>query len=130
MKIIDGKGAVLGRVASYSAKQALQGEEIVVLNCEQIIITGNRKKIQSDFEERRQRVGSSQKGPKISRMADRIVKRAIRGMLPSHRQGRGREAWKRIKCYVGIPKEFEGKKTIVVGKDKKSKFIKVQEIAK
>ena len=43
MKIIDGKGAILGRLASYAAKQALKGEEIVVLNCEEVIITGNKK---------------------------------------------------------------------------------------
>ena len=40
MKIYDGKGAVLGRLASKVAKEALQGEEIAILNCEEIIITG------------------------------------------------------------------------------------------
>ena len=45
MKIIDGTDATLGRLASYAAKQALQGEEIVVLNCEKVIITGKRKSI-------------------------------------------------------------------------------------
>ena len=42
-KIIDGKNAVLGRLASFAAKEALRGEEIVILNCEQIIITGNKR---------------------------------------------------------------------------------------
>ena len=129
MKIIDGKGAVLGRLASYVAKEALKGEEIVILNSELVIITGNRKNIEESFHTRRSRVGSSQKGPKLSKSSERIVKRTIRGMLPEHRFGRGREAFKRIKCYVGVPKEFQEAKTIKAGKGKQSKFITIKEIS-
>ena len=130
MKIIDGNNAVLGRLASYVAKEALRGEEIIVLNCESVIITGNKKFIRKNFEESRRKVGSGQKGPKISRDAEKIVKRAIRGMLPNHRRGRGAVAYSRIKCYIGVPKEFEGMKKIVSGKEKKSKYVYVKEIAK
>ncbi len=97
MKIINGKNAILGRLASYVAKQALKGEEIVILNCEQVIVTGNRTNIKEKFEGKRGRVGSSQKGPKHSRTSDKIVKRTIRGMLPDHRKGRGKIAFKKIK---------------------------------
>jgi len=128
MKIIDGKNAVMGRLASYAVKEALKGEEIVILNCNEIIITGNRKRIKEDFEEGRRRVGSSQKGPKHSKTSEKIVKRVIRGMLPNHRFGRGREAFKRIKCYNKVPKEFEDKKKIVGGKEKKTKFVYVGSI--
>ena len=130
MKIINGKNAVLGRLASYAAKQALQGEEIIILNCEQIIITGNRKNIRKEFEEKKRRVGSGQKGPKISRNADKIVKRAIRGMLPNFRQGRGKIAYKKIKCYTGVPKEFQESKKIIGGREKKAKSIHVRDISK
>jgi large subunit ribosomal protein L13 len=128
MKIIDGKNAVLGRLASYVVKEALKGEEIVILNCEQIIITGNKKNIQEKFEIKRSRVGSSQKGPKHSRTSEKIVKRALRGMLPDHRTGKGREAFKRIKCYNKIPKEFENEKKVVGGKEKRAKFVRINEI--
>ncbi|MBR9701481.1 50S ribosomal protein L13 [Candidatus Pacearchaeota archaeon] len=130
MKIIDGKNAVLGRLASYVAKEALKGEEIVVLNCDQVIITGNKKDIKGKFEARRSRIGSSQKGPKHRRPSQMIVKRTIRGMLPDHRTGRGREAFKKIKCYGGVPKEFEESKKIIAGKEKTSKFIRVKDITK
>jgi len=130
MKIIDGKNAVMGRLASYTAKEALRGEEIAILNCEQVIITGSKVNIKENFESKRMRVGSGQKGPKHSRDSEKIVKMAIRGMLPNYRLGRGKEAFKRIKCYVGIPKEFEDKKKIVAGKEKTSKFIRVKEIKK
>ena len=130
MKIIDGKGAVLGRLASYVAKEVLKGEETIILNCEQIIITGSKKNIEESFHEKRSRVGSSQKGPKHSKSSEKIVKRTIRGMLPEHRFGRGREAFKRIKCYVGVPKEFQESKTIKAGKEKPNKFIRIKEISK
>jgi len=129
-KIIDGKNAVLGRLASYAAKEALKGEEIVILNCDEILITGNKKKIEADFKEERSRVGHSQKGPKHSKSSEKMVKRTIRGMLPDHRKGKGKIAFKKIKCYVGVPKEFQESKKILAGKPKKTKFSKIKEFAK
>ena len=134
MKIVDGKDAVLGRLASFVAKHALEGEEIVVINCEKIIITGNKKRIKEDFEETRSKVGSGQQGPKVSRLSERIVKRAIRGMLPNHRKGRGKEAFKKIKCYAGMPSEYEKPKKILAGRKPKvphkNKILKIEEIFK
>ena len=128
MIIIDGKNAILGRLSSYTAKQALRGEEVVIVNCESVIITGNKKDIKKKFLQSKRRVGSGQQGPKISGLSEKIVKRAIRGMLPSHRTGRGREAFKKIRCYVGVPKEFESRKKISAGKEKGYKFIEVGKI--
>jgi large subunit ribosomal protein L13 len=130
MKIINGQDTILGRLASYAAKEALKGEEIAVVNCEKVIITGSRKNIEKEFKEKRSRHGQSQKGPNPSKLTERVVKRTIRGMLPNYREGRGKEAWKRIKCYTGIPKEFEGKKMEKIKSDKKSKFIRVEQISK
>lgn len=130
MKIIDGKNAVLGRLASYVAKEAIRGEEIVILNCDKVIITGNKKDIREKFESRRRRTGSSQKGPKISRKADKMVKRAIRGMLPDFRKGRGKIAYQKIKCYLGVPEKFKGSEKIIGGREKKSKFISIEKISK
>ena len=132
MKVIDGKDSVLGRLASYVAKESLKGEEIAVLNCEKIIITGNKKNIKENFESKRKRVGSTQKGPKVSRLNEKIVKRAIRGMLPDYREGRGKIALKRIKCYVGEPIEFKDSKKIIFEEkgNKKIKFIRVKDLSK
>ena len=130
MQIIDGKNTILGRLASHVAKEALKGEEIAIVNCEQIRITGKKKSIEKEFEAKRQRVGSAQKGPKISRTSEKIVKRTIRGMLPSHKEGRGREAFKRIKCYVGIPPEFKESEKITFKNETKLKSIKVKHLSK
>ncbi len=128
--IIDGKGQTLGRLASFVAKRALKGEEVVILNCDKVIISGNRKNIEKEFEEKRARIGSSQKGPKHPRDSEKILKRAIRGMLPDHREGKGRIAFKKIKCYKKTPKEFEGKKTFDIKEQKKIKFIELNKLNK
>jgi large subunit ribosomal protein L13 len=130
MKIIDGENAVLGRLASYAAKESLKGEEVIVLNSEKIIITGNKEWINSEFTRKRKMSGSGQRGPKHSRPGYMIIKKVIRGMLPNHRTGKGKEAFSRIKCYEGIPEEFKDKKTIkLVGKEK-NKFIRIKDISK
>ncbi|MBI3623820.1 50S ribosomal protein L13 [Candidatus Pacearchaeota archaeon] len=130
MIIIDGKKAVLGRLASYAAKEALKGEEIAIINCEQIIITGSKQNLQKKLYANKKRTGTAQQGPKPSVLSFKMVKRVIRGMLPTARHsGRGREALKRIKCYVGVPKEFEEKKKISM-ESKVEKFVYVKDISK
>lgn len=39
--VIDGKGHLLGRLASIIAKQVLSGQKIVVVRCEEINISGS-----------------------------------------------------------------------------------------
>ncbi len=128
--VIDGTNAVMGRLASYSAKQLLRGENIIIVNSEKVIITGNKKNILEDFYDNRRRSGSTIKGPKTSILAERILKRTIRGMLPDHREGRGKEALQRVKCYKGVPKEYENVKKILAGKEKGNKYIYLGDFAR
>jgi len=55
-------------------------------------------------------------------------------MLPNYRTGRGRVALKKIKCYVGVPKEFEASKKIIVGEksdfQSKNKMVRIKEVSK
>jgi len=129
-KIIDGKNAILGRLASYVAKELIKGETIVIVNSEQVKISGNKQNIKDHFEKKRSKVGSGQKGPKHSRLSDRIVKRSIRGMIPNHRKGRGKQAFERVKCYIGVPKEFGNSKKISFEEKFKGKYIQVKELSK
>ncbi|MDO8623531.1 MAG: 50S ribosomal protein L13 [archaeon] len=130
MRIIDGKDAVLGRLASYAAKESLKGDEVIIVNCEEIIISGNVPNIRREYLEKKGKVGSVQKGPKHSKLVEKLVKRTIRGMLPNHRWGRGRDAYKRIKCFIGIPKEFEKLKIEKMASRKLNKFMYIREIWK
>jgi large subunit ribosomal protein L13 len=126
--IIDGKDTVLGRLASYAAKESLKGEEIIIVNCQNVLISGNRKNIEKEFGEKRGRVGSGQRGPKYSRTSEKIVKRTIRGMLPDHREGRGRIAFKKIKCFSGVPEEYQNSKKLSLKTGDKLKSIEVREV--
>ena len=110
--IIDATNAVLGKIATKIAKMLLLGEKVDLVNCENVIITGNKKWILNEFKQRRAR-GTPSKGPFYPRYPHMIVKRTIRGMLP-YKKNRGREAFKRLKCYVGVPEEFKDKKIEVI----------------
>ncbi len=127
--IIDATNASLGRLASYAAKQALLGKEIVIVNCSEAVITGNRKMIISEYLVTRQRGGSSMRGPFFPKQPERIVKRTIRGMLP-HRQGRGEAAMQRIMCYNHTPQEYKDSKKILAGKEKTTTTLKLSELSK
>ena len=112
--IIDAEGEVRGRLASFAAKQALQGNEIVVLNSEKALISGNIVMNIQDFKLRRAlNTNKPEKGPFFSKDPEKMLKRTIRGMLPDFRIGKGREAWKRIRCYIGVPEEFKKEKPIL-----------------
>lgn len=45
--VIDGKGHLLGRLASIVAKQLLFGKKVVVVRCEAMIISGSCKCLSS-----------------------------------------------------------------------------------
>lgn len=98
--IIDAKGMIVGRLASFAAKKALLGEEVILINSGEAVISGNSKKILGYNLNRRKR--GTFKGPFISRKPDMYLKRAVRGMLP-YKKERGREAFRRIRCYEGSP---------------------------
>ncbi|HDG63839.1 MAG: 50S ribosomal protein L13 [Thermococcus sp.] len=136
MRIINAEGLILGRLASKIAKMLLEGEEVVIINAEKAIITGNREFI---FEKYKQRTElrtrtNPRKGPFYPKRSDEIVRRTIRGMLP-WKTDRGRKAFKRLKVYAGVPKEFEEKEfeTIVeahMSRIKTPKYVTVGEVAK
>lgn len=127
--IIDAKGAIFGRLCSYAAKQALEGKEIIVVNSEKAIISGNKKNVIEKYIRLRAKGGHSLKGPKYSKLPFKMLKRGIRGMLPDHRNGIGKQAILRIKCYDGIPKEFEGKEMVKIKSQKPSKYIEIKELS-
>ena len=111
MKVYDGNGMILGRLATLAAKDALLGEEVRGVNCEQVLISGKKTNTFEYQKERYGRKGYPFKSPIFTRMPDRFVRRTIRGMLP-WRQARGREVFKHVMCYVGVPAEFASEKLI------------------
>jgi len=124
--IINAKNASLGRLASFAAKKVLLGEEVIIVNCEQAIITGNKRRVIEEYKKRRKR-GTPEKGPKFPSTPGRILKRAIRGMLP--KTNRGKELLKKVKCYNGVPEKYAKEKKISSGKEK-FKFVSLRKISR
>ncbi len=127
--IINGENAIMGRLASYVAKQALLGKNIVIVNANKVIISGNKSDIISKRLNLLKKGGSSQKGPIIPRSSEKILKIVIRGMLP-HKYERGKEALKKIRCYNNVPEEYKESKKISSNREKIGKFVELNEVVK
>ena len=113
MKIYDGEGMILGRLCTEIAKQVLLGETVKVVNCEKVVVSGRKRVVFKENKERRARKGYPLKSAKLSRLPERYVRRSVRGMLP-WKKARGKDAFKRVMCYQGIPAEFTEKKALKV----------------
>lgn len=104
MTVIDANNLILGRMASTVAKRLLNGEEIHIINAEKAIISGDKDSIYERYKSYIQR-GTREFGPYFPKRSDQLVKRTIRGMI-SYKKATGREAFKRLKVYVGVPPEL------------------------
>ena len=102
--LIDASNLILGRLASIVAKRLLNGEEIIVINAEKAIISGNKENIFEDAAKRLEirTVGSKTKSPKHPRRPEGLIRKTVRGMLPWDKP-RGKIAFKRLKVYIGVP---------------------------
>jgi large subunit ribosomal protein L13 len=111
--VIDAQGKVLGRVAARAASilrgkhKAIftphvdTGDFVVVVNAKDVRLTGSK-------EERKRYTrfsgyvgGMKTETPKIvrSRHPERLVERAVRGMIPHNKLGR--QVFKKLKVYPG-----------------------------
>ena len=116
-RVIDAKGKTLGRLASEVA-QAIRGKDkpqftphidcgdsVVVINAEQINLTG--KKLEQKFYYRHSGyVGGLKKksaGELLESHPERLIKFAVKGMLPKNRLGRHLNKKLKICCSDSHP---------------------------
>jgi large subunit ribosomal protein L13Ae len=113
--VVDAKGHLLGRLASYVAKQLQNGQRVVIVRSEKTLISGHhfRNKLKvMDFLRKRTST-NPKKGPIHQKAPSRMVWRVIRGMLP-HKTPKGAAALGRLKCFDGVPLSLNTKKKMVV----------------
>jgi large subunit ribosomal protein L13 len=106
--VFDAEGLILGRMATQIAKRLLNGEEIVVVNAEKAVISGRKRSKVNEVREFLE-VGGVGYGPFHNRRPDRIVRKTVKGMLPS-RQPKGKQAYKRLKVFIGVPEDMKNQK--------------------
>jgi len=107
-EIVDASNLILGRMASYVAKKALDGKRVVVVNAERAVISGTKERVVARAKQKlkTRTLGNLEKSPTHPRKPDGYVRRVIRGMLPWKKTG-GKDAFHRVKVYIGTPSEYQ-----------------------
>jgi len=109
--IVDATNHIAGRLCSYVAKILLKGDSVIILNAEKAMFSGDRYSTIRQWHEYLE-IGSivhPEHGPYHARRPDRIITRMIRGMVPKEK-AKGVNAMKRLRVYIGVPKNYEGSK--------------------
>jgi large subunit ribosomal protein L13 len=108
--LVNAEGLIVGRMCSKVAKRLLNGEEVIILNAEKAVFSGKKK---SKVAEAKQflEVGAPMRGPFHYRRPDRFLRKTVRGMVP-FKQPKGKNAYKRLKVFMGVPMELKGQEMI------------------
>lgn len=113
--IVDGRDHLLGRLCSVVAKELLAGQKVVIVRCDEIVISGsitrNRVKY-AQFRAKKMNTNPG-RGPFHFKSPARMVWRTIRGMI-HQKSARGQAALGRLSTFEGIPHPYDKKKRQVV----------------
>ena len=110
--LVDADGLILGRMASKVAKRLLNGEKVIIVNAEKAVLSGKKKSKVAEAKEFLE-VGAPMKGPFHYRRPDRILRKTVRGMLP-FKQPKGKQAYKKLKVFIGVPEDLKGQQMITL----------------
>lgn len=114
--VIDAKGHLMGRLAAIVAKEILNGQRIVVVRAEEMVVSGplDRKlREYARFRRKKSNVNPWKGGPWHYKAPSKIFWRALRGMTP-HKTARGAAALGRLKIFEGCPYPYSHQKRTVV----------------
>lgn len=124
--VLDASGKTLGRLASEIAKilrgkhkptytpNVSCGDGVIVINAEKIAVTGH-KDAQKQYWDYTGWVGGNNStllGDMRKRHPDRIITRAVKGMVP--RTSLGRAQMKRLRVFAGDKHHMDAQKPLVV----------------
>jgi len=109
--ILDATDQIMGRLASYAAKNALSGNTVVILNAEKAVISGRRGNIVEEAKRRlkTRTLANQETAPVHQRRPDLYLRRVVRGMLP-WKKAKGKAAFHRVLVFMGAPEEYSNKK--------------------
>jgi len=112
-RLVDANGQNLGRLATQIASMLLgkdkptftpgvdTGDFVVVVNAERITVTGNKMEDKIYYRHSGYPGGLKEINlrDQLKKHPDRVIKRAVWGMLPHNRYGR--KIYKKLKVYAG-----------------------------
>jgi large subunit ribosomal protein L13 len=107
--VVDTTNHIAGRLASHVAKLLIQGNRVTLVNCEKIMYSGTRDNLIAEYRAFLEinSIINYKHGPVHYRRPDTIISKMIRGMLPYEGKPSGVAAFKRLRAYVGSPKELK-----------------------
>ncbi len=133
-EVVDATNMILGRLASYVAKEALKGKRVTVVNAERAVISGTKARVvaRAKTKLKTRTLASQEKSPTHPRRADTYVRRVIRGMLP-WKKPKGQQAFHRVIVHIGSPGNYASQQTVKVPNADASKlrvpYISVQQLS-
>ena len=110
--LVNADGLIVGRMSSKVAKRLLNGEKVIIVNAEKAVLSGKKKSKVTEAKEFLE-VGAPRKGPFHYRRPDRILRKTVRGMLP-FKQPKGKQAYKKLKVFIGVPEDLKGQHMITL----------------
>lgn len=107
--VVDATNHIAGRLSSNVAKLLKQGHRVSIVNCEKIMYSGTRTNLIKEYREFLEinSIINPKHGPVHYRRPDTIISKMIRQMLPHDRKPSGKESIKRLRAYIGSPKELK-----------------------
>lgn len=113
--LIDCRDHLLGRLASVVAKELLAGQKVILVRCEEMVISGSLVRNQTKYAQfRNKRMNTNpRRGPFHFKSPARIVWRTIRGMV-HQKTARGAAAIGRLSTFEGIPHPYDKMKRQVI----------------
>merc|ERR1711976_753431 len=113
--VVDARGHLVGRLASKVAKEILRGQRVVVVRCEELVLSGSLFRNKLTYHEflRKACNTNPRRQFKHFRSPSRMFWRSLRGMTP-HKTSRGKAALQRLKVFEGIPYPYDQRKRMVV----------------
>lgn len=109
--IVDGTNMIAGRLCSHVAKLLINGNKVSIVNCENIMLTGDRDAIIKSYRQFLEiaSINNPKFGPFHPRRPDTMITKMVRGMLP--KKPSGKTAFKRLRAYLGVPNELKSMTT-------------------
>jgi large subunit ribosomal protein L13 len=127
--LVDAEGQTLGRLASKVAKiirgkhktnytpHVDCGDNVIVINSEKVVLTGNKMTDKQYIRYTGYPGGQRFTSPAelMAKHPERLVEKAVRGMLPKNRLGR--ELFRNLKVVVGTKHDHEAQKPKAINID-------------
>ena len=118
--VVDATNHIAGRLASNVAKLLAKGNRVSIVNCEKVMMSGTRSNQIKEYREFLEinSIINYKHGPVHYRRPDTVMAKMIRQMLPFDRKPSGKQAYQRLRTFIGSPKEIKSLEKIQFEKAK------------